>query len=378
MIAFLAVLRKEFLQIFNDKRMLPLLLVAPIIQLLVFGFAVNFDVDRIDTMICDFDKTPISRSLSLSLLADKTFSISGIVSDCTRPENEIFSGNAQLVLTIPNETAKKILRQEPVIMQAIVDGTNPVIGNFAAQAIRAFFVHSSLPLMSARKNALENFTQSMVKTKTITATPRVFFNPEMKSSIFMVPGVAVLILMVVTMVATSMGLAREREMGTLEQVVVTPIGSFSFLFGKVMPFVVFGLIDILAVLALSMVVFGVPIRGSLALYFFGTFLYLLNTVGLGLYVSTISKTQQQALLTGFAILMPAMLLSGILTPVASMPTWLQPITYLNPLRYFGEILRGVMLKGSTFYELLTAFTGLGVFGVAIFGMAIFRFSKRLN
>jgi ABC-2 type transport system permease protein len=127
-----------------------------------------------------------------------------------------------------------------------------------------------------------------------------------------------------------------------------------------------------------MVVFSVPIRGSLALYFFGTFLYLLNTVGLGLYVSTISKTQQQALLTGFALLMPAMLLSGILTPVASMPTWLQPVTYLNPLRYFGEILRGVMLKGSSFFELATSFAGLGIFGVLIFSMAIFRFSKRLN
>jgi ABC-2 type transport system permease protein len=191
----------------------------------------------------------------------------------------------------------------------------------------------------------------------------------------MVPGVAVLILLIVTMVATSIGLAREKELGTLEQVAVTPIGRFAFLFGKVLPFVIFGLVDILAVLVLSMWLFDVPIRGSLALYFFGTFLYLLNTVGLGLLISTVSKTQQQALLSGFLLLMPAMLLSGILTPIVSMPPWLQPLTRINPLRYFGEILRGVMLKGATLSDLAPAFFALGILGLCTFTVATLRFHK---
>jgi ABC-2 type transport system permease protein len=377
MIAFLAVLRKEFLQIFRDKRMLPLLLVAPIIQLLVFGYAVNFDVNHIETMVCDFDRTPYSRDLAQRLAADGTFRISQQAHDCTRPELEIFTSRSQMVVIIPPKTSALLLSGESVTIQAIVDGTNPIIGRFAAQSVTSFFQHVSMPWLSGRRQTLESRTQTALKNSYIKTEPRVFFNPEMKSSIFMVPGVAVLILLVITMVATSMGLAREREMGTLEQVIVTPIGRFSFLFGKVLPFVIFGLIDILAVLVLSMAVFEVPIRGSLVLYFFGTFLYLLNTVGLGLFVSTISKSQQQALLTGFFLLIPAMLLSGILTPIAAMPQWLQPVTYLNPLRYFGEILRSVMLKGADFWDLAPSFLGLGAFGIAIFGIATMRFSKHL-
>ena len=345
-----------------------MLLVSPLVQLTVFGFAVNFDVDKIKTTICDLDGTPTSRSLAQQLTADGTFQLIHAPVDCTNPQNEIRTGRSETVVVVPHNTTVNILKGKATPIQVLVDGTNPVVGRFAANGISGFFASQN-----ASQNASKNVPNSVPFH--ITLNPRVFFNPEMRSSIFMVPGVAVLILLVVTMVATSIGLAREKEMGTLEQVAVTPIGRFAFLFGKVLPFVIFGLVDILAVLVLSMIIFHVPIRGSLILYFVGTCFYLLNTVGLGLFVSTISKTQQQALLSGFLILMPAMLLSGILTPIVSMPWWMQPITYLNPLRYFGEILRGVMLKGSTFTDLAPSFLGLGIFGVCIFTMATLRFHK---
>lgn len=373
MIAFMAVLRKEFLQIFRDKRLLAMLLVAPLVQITVFGFAVNFDVEKINTVVCDFSNTPQTRTMMQQLFADGTFQPIKSNTNCAQPEGAIRTGIAEVVIVIPPNTTSRSMSTGNAAIQVLVDGTNPVVGRFAASATSNFF---------ATQNA--ELTRLYLKPRTeapsprIQLVPRVFFNPEMRTSVFMVPGVAVLILLVVTMIATTIGLAREKEIGTLEQVAVTPIGKFSFLFGKVLPFVIFGLIDILGVLALSMMVFHVPIRGSLALYFFGTSLYLLNTVGMGLLISTVSRTQQQALLWGFLILMPAMLLSGILTPIVSMPTWLQPVTILNPLRYFGEILRGVMLKGATLADLSMSFIGLGTFGVLIFTLATLRFQKTMD
>ncbi len=366
MIAFVAVLRKEFLQIIRDKRLLAMLLVAPLLQLTVFGYAVNFDVDAIRTTVCDFANTPQTREFTRRLTADGTFQREPRPSDCTQPEASIRSGDSEMVVLFPQDTSQNILKGGTAHVQVLVDGTNPVVGRFAANGADAFFAQQNAALLNPRATG---------SSGGLALVPRVFFNPTMRSSVFMVPGVAVLILLIVTMVATSIGLAREKELGTLEQVAVTPIGRFSFLFGKVLPFVIFGLVDILAVLVLSMWLFDVPIRGSLLLYFLGTFLYLLNTVGLGLLISTISKTQQQALLSGFLLLMPAMLLSGILTPIVSMPQWLQPITYINPLRYFGEILRGVMLKGATLPDLAPAFLGLGVLGFCTFTIATLRFHK---
>jgi ABC-2 type transport system permease protein len=370
MIAFWAVLRKEFLQIMRDKRLLAMLLVAPLVQLTIFGYAVNFDVESISTAICDFSNTPQSREFASHFTADGTFVLKNSPRDCTKPEEEIRSGRAEVVLVMPQNLSQRALNGSRTAVQVLVDGTNPVVGRFAANAAESFFASMNHALV--KQLSASNSSQSNTK---IVLVPRVFYNPEMRSSVFMVPGVAVLILLIVTMVATSIGLAREKEMGTLEQVAVTPIGRFAFLFGKVLPFVIFGLIDILAVLVLSMFLFHVPIRGSLALYFLGTFLYLLNTVGLGLLISTSSRTQQQALLSGFLLLMPAMLLSGILTPIVSMPQWLQPLTHINPLRYFGEVLRGVMLKGATAADLAPALVGLCVLGILVFTFATLRFQK---
>jgi ABC-2 type transport system permease protein len=212
---------------------------------------------------------------------------------------------------------------------------------------------------------------------TLSAEPRVLYNPGMRSTLFMVPGVSAMILLIITTIATSMGLAREREIGTLEQVMVTPIRPAELLLGKVLPFAIVGLFDVLLALVVGSWVFGVPIRGSIAILFLGTVIYLLSTVGLGLFVSTISRTQQQAIMVGFFVIMPAILLSGVMTPIANMPSWLQPLTWINPVRYFVEILRGVLLKGADLVDLWRSFVPLTAFGVVILGLAVARFRKRL-
>jgi ABC-2 type transport system permease protein len=376
--ALLAVLVKEFRQIFRDKRILPMLFVAPLVQVLAFGYAVNFDVNSLKAAICDFDNTELTRSLGQSLRADGTFAPPDEEPNCLLPEASIRSGNADLVVVFPRYFTRDSRTGESATAQVLVDGTNPVIGRFASGALSQFFSAKGMELARERLETLRGRSGQQMGQGMIQLETRVLFNPEMKSSVFMVPGVSALVLVVITMIATSMGLTREREMGTLEQVVVTPIATWELLAGKILPFVLIGFFDLLAVLGMSLYVFDIPLRGSIALHLLATILYLLNTVGLGLFVSTISKTQQQALLSGFMILMPAILLSGIMTPISSMPKGIQLTTYLNPLRYYGEILRGVMLKGSSLTDLAPSLAGLAALGLGIFFAATLRFSKKVD
>jgi len=192
-----------------------------------------------------------------------------------------------------------------------------------------------------------------------------------------VPGVAAMLLVVVTTIATAMGLARERELGTLEQVMVTPIRPGELILGKVTPFVLVGLLDVLGTMTLGAWIFDVPIRGSLLLLGLGTLLYLFSTVGLGLFISTVSRSQQQAFMGGFFVMMPAILLSGVMTPVENMPAWLKPLAYLNPVKYYVEVLRGVLLKAADFSDLWLQLGALFLFGSIILTLAVVRFRKRL-
>lgn len=374
----IAVIVKEFRQILRDKRMFFMLIFPPIIQLLIFGYAINYDVKDVRTAVCDFDRTAQSREFVRGLLADGTFVAAGVPGDCARPELSVRTGDAEVALVIPPGFAKAQLRGEPVAVQALVDGTNPLVGRFARDTIGAYASFASLPIARERLANAEVLQGTAVTRAAVALEPRLLFNPEMKTSIFMVPGVAGMLLIVITMIATAMGLAREKESGVLEQVIVTPIPVPILIVGKVLPFIIVGLFDVLIVLLVSVALFHVPVRGSLVLYGIGTVLYLLNTVGLGLFISTISATQQQAFLTGFLILAPLVLLSGVMTPISSMPEWLQWFTYGNPMRYYVQILRGVLLKASDLRDLAGSFFGLAAFGVAVLGMASLRFTKRLG
>ncbi len=376
--ALVATMRKEFRQMTRDKRMMALLVFAPAMQLFVLGFAVNFDVDRIETVTCDFDRTPESRTLLRGLFADGTFVDAGEARDCGRPADDVRDGRAKVVVVVPAGFTHDVASGRTGELQVLVDGTDPVIGRYASNAAGAYADVLSAAALRPRLEAMQAALGRAVDVPTLVVEPRLLYNPAMKTAIFMVPGVSAMVLLLITMIATSMGLAREREMGTLEQVMVTPIRPWELLLGKTLPFALVGLFDVLLALVVGTYVFHVPIRGSLAVLFLGTVVYLLSTVGLGLFISTVSRTQQQAIMGGFFLIMPAILLSGVMTPIANMPPWLQPLTWVNPVRYFVEILRGVLLKNATLADLWTSFAALLAFGVGILALAVARFRKRLS
>jgi ABC-2 type transport system permease protein len=372
-----AVVRKELRQISRDRRLLPMLIVAPFIQLMVFGHAVSFDIDSVDLAVCDLDDSATSRTLARRLLADGTFRSSGPVADCTRPEQALLDGRADAAVLFPGGLERELAAGRPVEVQVLVDGTNPTIGRFASLAVQTFVDLRAAELQRARLAGLRSAQGFERPVPTLAVQSRLFYNPRMESAVFMVPGVTAMLLLLVTMVGTAMGIARERELGTLEQVMVTPLRPAELLLGKIAPFALVGLLDVVVALVVSSWMFEVPIRGSLLVVFAGTVLYLLSTVGLGLFVSTVSSSQQQAFMVGFFVMMPAILLSGFMTPVENMPDWLQPIAWINPVRYYVEVLRGVLLKAAGFWDLRLQLGALAAFGVTILAASIVRFRKRL-
>lgn len=372
-----AVLRKELRQLGRDRRLLPLLFVAPILQLIVFGHAVSFDIERVDTVVCDRDGSPASRDLARRLVADRTFRPLEPPGDCDRPERALVDGRADVAVLLPRGLERELAAGRPVEVQVLADGTNPTVGRFAATAAELYVGTRAVELQAERLATLRA-VQGFERPVSVRAVEsRVFYNPRLKSAIFMVPGVAAMLLLLVTTVGTAMGIARERELGTLEQVMVTPLRPAELILGKVVPFVLVGLVDVLVALVMCTWMFEVPIRGSLLVVFAGTLLYLLSTVGLGLFLSTVSTTQQQAFLAGFFVMMPAILLSGFVTPVENMPGWLRPIAWVNPVRYYVEVLRGTLLKAADFTDLRGQFAALAVFGLVLLAAAIVRFRKRL-
>jgi len=212
----------------------------------------------------------------------------------------------------------------------------------------------------------------------LTAQSRVWFNPDLKSRVYFVPGIIVNIIALVTIMLTAMSIVREKEIGTMEQLMVTPIRSFELIMGKLMPFAMVGIIEVALVTAAALLVFQIPIRGSILLLFGSSVLFLLSTLGVGLFISTISQTQQQAMMSSFVFFMPAMLLSGFAFPIRNMPDPVQYLTYLNPLRYFMKIVRNLFLKGAGIESLWQEMIALTVFGVAILGLSALRFQKRLD
>lgn len=326
LMSLLNVMRKELTQTLRDRRMVFLLVAAPIIQLMAFGYAIDLDVDHIRTVICDQDRTPESRRLAHDFLANGTFRHQRETLDPEDAQRAMERGEAEVALIIPRGFAVRLSRHDAPNVQVLVDGTDPTRAQVAQNDASQFLLGRGIGVPAAVGG----------RRAGVMLTPRILYNQRLSSPVYMLPGVAASLLLIVTCVITSMGLARERETGTLEQVLVTPIHPVTLLAGKCLPFTLFGLIDIMAVLVLGSWVFSVPIRGSLFLVGLGSFLYLFSTLGAGILLATISSSQQQAMLSAFSFILPAMLLSGFMSPVASMPAWLQPLTLLNPMRHYVE------------------------------------------
>lgn len=366
------VMKKELIELKADPRLFGIVVMAPLIQLTVLGYAATTDVKDVPIVVVDADRSSESRELISRFEGSANFVIVGLESSTDRIDRWLERGEAWMALSIPADYGRRVRGGQPVTLQVVADGTDSNSTNVALGYARSLVGGYAQEVLAERHPAA-------AIAPLVGAEVRVWFNPELESRDFMIPGIVALLLLVVTTNLSAMAIVRERELGTLEQLNVTPIARWELILGKLLPYALVGMLDVVLVLIVALYWFEVPLRGSLVLLFGTSLVYLLSTLGLGLFISTISHTQQQAMMTTtFFFLMPMIYLSGFVFPIENMPGWIQPLTYLIPLRYFLEILRGLFLKGvglETFWPQLLALAG---WGIAILGLATARSSKRLG
>jgi ABC-2 type transport system permease protein len=366
----LVLVRKEFLELRQMKHLLRLILIAPIIQLLLLGYAATTDVRHVPLVVVDGDRTAYSRDLIGRFAGSPHFDIVAEEIDARRVDEHLARGDAWLALVIPAGLESALMSGGPPLVtdvQVLADGTDAnssgIALAYAAGLVRDF----NAGLLAGRG----------VRLAPINVSVRVWYNPELVSRDFMVPGVLAMLLLVVTANLSSMAIVRERELGTLEQLSMTPLGRWELILGKLLPYAIIGLLDAVMVVIVAVYWFRVPFDGSVLMLFGGVLAYLMCTLGLGLFVSTISATQQQAMLTAtFFFLMPMIYLSGFTFPIENMPRVIQWVTYAIPLRYFLTIVRSVFLKGAGMAVLWPQVAGLLVWGTSILTLAVVRSSKR--
>jgi ABC-2 type transport system permease protein len=378
MTALFSIIAKEYRQTFRDKRMVWLLLMAPLIQLILLGYAVNLEVDRVPTIIADEDRTPQSRRLAADLTASRAFKYKGHVATGKQAAAQIQHGQVTLAIVIPNGFAERRKKDKPVSIQALIDGCDSNRAIVSQNAVMAFAMQRAESRLQDRLRREGVARGQALRLPQVEVLPRIYYNPTLDSRIYFVPGVAATLLLIVTLITTAMGLAREKETGTLEQVMVSPVRPEILILGKTLPYGLFGLVDLGYVIAAGSWIFDVPIRGSLPLLFLAGALYMLTTLGAGLLVSALSHNQQQAFMGAIFFIMPAVLLSGFVTPVDNMPSWLQPLSGFTPVRHFVVILRGVLLKGAGFTDLAPHFVGLAGLGLVVYASSALVLRTRLS
>lgn len=366
---------KEFIQVFRDRKTRGVIFIAPIVQLLVFGYAVSTDVRHVATAIYDRDQTVSSRELIARFLESGYFEIRSYVADDREAQRLLDRGTVRMLLRIDRGLENEIRGGRTAPVQVLLDGTDSntagIIMSYSGHIIQAYSDEILHQRMTRAHGAMRWPGQVHFET-------RAWFNPNLESRNFYVPGVIALIVMLITLMLTSIAVVREKEMGTIEQIMVTPITRLEFILGKTVPFALIGLADVVLITIVGVLWFGVPIRGNLVWLFISVLLYLMTTLGVGLLISTIAQTQQQAMMSTFLFFSPAVLLSGFIFPIANMPPAIQWLTYLNPLRYFLVIIRGIFLKGIGSAVLWPQMAALALLGTATLWLASRRFQKTLS
>ena len=365
---------------FRNPQTRAMLLIPPLMQLLVFGYAVNLDVNLAKIAWMDGDHTPQSRELLAQFQGSGHFDVIATPESPAEMQSLLDRSIVDGVVRVLPGFAQDIEHGRPTSVQVLIDGTNSnsasLVSAYAGQTIARFTTQVMAQSQRARLVATGAPARS-TNAQVVTAS-RVWFNPELKSRNYFVPGVIVNIIMLVTLSLTTMAIVREKEIGTMEQLMVTPIRPSELILGKTLPFMIIGFWDMLLVLVASLVIFKVPFVGSFWLLCFASFLFILTTLGAGLLISTVSKTQQQANMATFLLFQPFMMLSGFTFPITSMPVAVQWFTLINPMRYFLEIVRGIFLKGSGMDTLWPNLAALAVFGVTILWISVKRFHKTLE
>ena len=375
------VMWKEVIELRQDPRIFGIIFVAPVVQLAVLGYAATTDVRNVPIVVVDADRSAGSQDLISRFTGSGIFQLVDVVSNAAAVDRYLENGRAWMALSIPARYGENIAAGKPATLQVLADGSDANSTNIA---------------MGYATNLVSGYAQELIEQRSLQDAPaatafaassgggieprvRVWFNPTLESRNFMLPGIFAMLLLVVTSNLSSMAIVREREVGTLEQLNVTPLSRLELIFGKLLPYAAIGLIDVLIVLLVIVFWFEVPLRGSFSLLFVMSLVYLMTTLGLGLFISTISHTQQQAMMTStFFFLTPMMYLSGFVFPIENMPDAIQPLTYLIPLRYFVIVLRGIFLKGVGLETLWPQALALLAWGATILALAVMRSSKRLG
>jgi ABC-2 type transport system permease protein len=370
-----SLIRKEFIQIRRDRRTLILVLFIPIMQLFLLGYAATNDVRNVPLAVYDQDHGPEARALLDAYRAADYFTISYEAGSDTELRDLLDSGQARAGMIIPFGYSDDIQGGQTARVVFVLDGSDPTVASTALSAAQLIGQAHSTQILESR---LLRRGQASAIQPPMQVSTSVWYNPDLVSAYFMIPGVIGMILFALTSILTASAIVRERERGTIEQLIVTPIRPWELVLGKLLPYVLLAFLNAFEVLALGHYWFGVPVLGSLWLIAAASFLFLLSSLGIGLLASTIANTQQEAMLTVWMLMLPSIFLAGFFFPLEAMPKVLQWISYIFPLRYYLVIIRAQMLKGVGISAYQTDLIALAVFGVAIMAMASLRFRKRLD
>jgi ABC-2 type transport system permease protein len=370
----ISIVRKEFIQLWRDKRMLALILLLPLIQLFLLGYAATNEVRDVPLAAFDQSRSAESRALLDAYRVANTFKLSFSAASDAELRTLIEKGQVGVAIVIPPDYAER-LREGRAQVAFIVDGSDPSVATTALSAAQLIAQNHSTRLMMERfqRSGLTLAARPPVEVRTT-----VWYNPDMVSAYFMIPGVIGMILFAITAILTASSVVRERERGTIEQLIVTPIRPWELVVGKILPFVILGLFDAVEVIAVGHWWFGVPVRGSLLLILLLSTVFLMSGLGIGLFASTVANTQQEAILSVFMTLLPGIFLSGFFFPLENMPLFLQAVSFFVPLRYYLTIIRVLLIKGVGLESILPDAIALLVFGVLIMGAAALRFRKSLD
>ncbi len=366
---------KELIQTLRDKRMRITLIVPPILQLIIFGYAANLDVKHIRTAVRDLDPSVASRDLVGRFSSSKYFDIVSFPDSPGEVKDLIDRGQVTLDVEIPTDFSRKLKKGDTATVQLILDGSESNTALIALGYANQILSEFSTGVLIKRLNraGMTGFQETGVDLQ-----QRIWFNPNLESHVYYVPGVIASIAFLIPIILTAQAIVREREIGTLEQIMVTPIRPWELMLGKTLPFALFGLFDVIMIALIGVFWFGVPLKGNPLVLLLGAVLFLVSSVAIGLFISTICSTQQQAQISTFFFTMPAFTLSGFAFPLENMPEWIQFLTYANPLRYFLVIIRGVFLKANGLDILWPQMLALGILGTLMIILSSLRFQKRLK
>lgn len=368
----LSIIRKEFIHIIRDPRTLAIMFIIPIVQLILLGYAATTDIRRLNTAVYDADRTLQSRQLIEAYRASDYFRIAYNVSSEREIAELLDRGDARAGVIIPAGYGDNLAKGKTAQVAFLIDGSDPSVATTAFAASQSVGQAHNIQILQRRLGV------DVTQLGGIEIRPRVWYNPELRSSNYMIPAVMGMILQFLTTLFTALAIVREREQGTIEQLVVTPIKAWELVVGKVVPYIGIAFFDLLEVLFLGVLLFDVPIRGSIPLLLVLALLFLLTTLGMGLFISSAARTQQEAMFLAFLTVLPSIFLASFFFPIEAMPAWLQAISYFVPLRYMLVIFRGIILKGVGLPTLMESVLALAILGALIFTAASLRFRKSLE